>query len=134
MSKASLEQAMESSPPSAANSARTRLWGALLVGLSFGGLFDGILLHQVLQWHHLLSLVGGESVQDIRFQILADGIFHVLMYAIACIGLAMMWFGNASPSKIIRSARYGAARLRPVANHRRRAVPLGAAHTQDPGR
>lgn len=27
----------------------------ILFGLGLGGLFDGILLHQVLQWHHMLS-------------------------------------------------------------------------------
>lgn len=30
---------------------------ATLLGFGLGGLFDGILLHQVLEWHHLLSLV-----------------------------------------------------------------------------
>src|SRR3954466_15840172 len=107
MSKASLEQAMESSPPSAANSARTRLWGALLVGISLGGLFDGILLHQVLQWHHLLSLVESQSVQDIRTQIMADGLFHVLMYVLVCIGLLLLWRSNRSHAQARSSALLG---------------------------
>jgi hypothetical protein len=29
----------------------------LLYGLGFGGFIDGILLHQILQWHHLVSHV-----------------------------------------------------------------------------
>ena len=62
-----------------------------VLGFAFGGFFDGILLHQVLQWHHLLSLVEAESVRDIRVQILADGLFHVLMYAIAAVGLWLLW-------------------------------------------
>jgi uncharacterized membrane protein len=33
-------------------------WAAAL-GFALGGFFDGILLHQILQWHHLLSLVRG---------------------------------------------------------------------------
>src|SRR5690606_18965301 len=33
-------------------------WGTVL-GFALGGFFDGILLHQILQWHHLLSLVPG---------------------------------------------------------------------------
>ena len=65
--------------------------GGLLLGVSLGGLFDGILLHQVLQWHHLLSLVQNQSVQDLRTQIMADGLFHILMYAIACGGLWLLW-------------------------------------------
>ena len=27
----------------------------ILFGLGLGGLFDGIVLHQVLQWHHMVS-------------------------------------------------------------------------------
>jgi uncharacterized membrane protein len=62
-----------------------------LVGIGLAGFFDGILLHQVLQWHHLLSLVASPAVQDIRTQILADGLFHVLMYIVTAIGLGFLW-------------------------------------------
>lgn len=63
----------------------------ILLGVAFSGFFDGILLHQVLQWHHLLSLVPGPAFQDPRVQIAADGGFHVLMYVLAAIGLVMLW-------------------------------------------
>ena len=63
-------------------------WGAVL-GFALGGFFDGILLHQILQWHHLLSLVPG--VDDLRMQVLWDGYFHALMYLIALAGLAGLW-------------------------------------------
>lgn len=66
-----------------------------IIGFALGGFFDGILLHQVLQWHHLLSLVEGEALRDIRTQILADGMFHVLMYVIAAVGLWLLWRGRA---------------------------------------
>ena len=29
----------------------------ILLGTGFGGFFDGILLHQILQWHNMLSSV-----------------------------------------------------------------------------
>ncbi|MBB1600476.1 DUF2243 domain-containing protein [Variovorax sp. UMC13] len=64
-------------------------WPALLLGFSLGGFFDGILLHQILQWHHLLSGIG--AVQDVRAQVLADGLFHALMYVIACVALTKLW-------------------------------------------
>lgn len=63
-------------------------WGATL-GFALGGFFDGILLHQILQWHHLLSLVPG--IDDLRLQVLWDGYFHLLMYVIALAGLAGLW-------------------------------------------
>jgi uncharacterized membrane protein len=59
-----------------------------LLGFALGGFFDGILLHQILQWHHLLSAINGE---DIRFQVAADGYFHAVMYVIAAVGLWMLW-------------------------------------------
>lgn len=64
-------------------------WSGHLLGFGLGGFFDGILLHQILQWHHLLSLV--EGVGDIRNQVVMDGLFHALMYVIAAAGLVLLW-------------------------------------------
>jgi Predicted membrane protein len=33
----------------------TLIWARYALGFGLGGFFDGILLHQILQWHHLLS-------------------------------------------------------------------------------
>jgi uncharacterized membrane protein len=65
-------------------------WAAFLLGLGFGGFFDGILLHQILQWHHLLSAIEQGALADLRAQILADGLFHALMYLIAAVGLVKL--------------------------------------------
>ena len=70
-------------------------WAGYALGFALGGFFDGILLHQVLQWHHLLSGID-EARQDIRFLILTDGLFHVLMYAIAAAGLWLLWRARAA--------------------------------------
>ena len=66
-------------------------WSGYLLGFGLGGFFDGILLHQILQWHHLLIGVQGEALRDLRVQILADGLFHALMYVIALAGLWHLW-------------------------------------------
>ncbi|MGR0183664.1 DUF2243 domain-containing protein [Azospirillum aestuarii] len=66
-------------------------WAGYLLGFALGGFFDGILLHQVLQWHHLLSAVESSAVRDIRVQILADGLFHAAMYVVAACGLWLLW-------------------------------------------
>ena len=70
--------------------ARSHLIGAGVIGFALGGFFDGILLHQVLQWHHFLSLVEAQWASDIRVQILADGLFHVAVYIVAAAGLWML--------------------------------------------
>jgi uncharacterized membrane protein len=78
----------------AAGARRVRRAGWLL-GFSLGGFFDGILLHQVLQWHHLLSNVRAGALQDLRAQLLADGLFHAMMYLIALAGLHQLWKARA---------------------------------------
>jgi len=75
--------------PVPATGLRVRRAG-LLTGLGFGGLFDGILLHQILQWHHLLSGVPGAWAADLRHQVLADGLFHAVMVAALLAGLALV--------------------------------------------
>jgi uncharacterized membrane protein len=87
---------MATATPSRATlpTARLALAGGI-IGFALGGFFDGILLHQVLQWHHLFSLVPGEIWRDIRMQILMDGWFHVLHYLIALVGLWLLWRGRA---------------------------------------
>jgi len=66
--------------------------GGCLLGVALGGFFDGIVLHQILQWHHLFSaLAPSGTVPDLRFQILADGMFHILHYIVALTGLAFLW-------------------------------------------
>jgi uncharacterized membrane protein len=74
--------------------AKAPLVGAFILGFAFGAFFDGILLHQILQWHHLLSLVQGDLYRDIRVQILADGLFHAAAYLLAAGGLVLLWRGG----------------------------------------
>ncbi len=40
------------------NSSAHFLAAGVVLGLGLGGLVDGILLHQILQWHHMLSSAG----------------------------------------------------------------------------
>lgn len=61
----------------------------LLLGFALGGFFDGILFHQILQWHHLLSLWAPQ--EDLAFQVLWDGLFHAAHYAIASAALWALW-------------------------------------------
>lgn len=80
----------------ASPSASGLLLPTAIIGIGLSGFFDGILLHQVLQWHHLLSLVEGERFRDLGTQILADGLFHVLMYLVTALGLWLLWRRRAA--------------------------------------
>src|SRR3954453_1351006 len=50
------------------------------LGVGLGGFVDGILLHQVLQWHHMLTGTASHpaaTVAGLEANTLADGLFHV---------------------------------------------------------
>lgn len=66
-------------------------WAGYLLGFSLAGFFDGILLHQILQWHHLLIALEGAAFADMRVQVLADGLFHGVMYVLAVAGIVLLW-------------------------------------------
>ena len=68
-----------------------KLWPGGVLGFAMGGFFDGILLHQILQWHHLFSSVNSGWLRNLRDQILFDGVFHLLMYALLLAGFAGLW-------------------------------------------
>lgn len=70
---------------------RRARWGYLIVGLAFGALIDGVLLHQVLQWHHLWSSkTTDETVAGLEDNTLADGIFHLFFLLVFLVGLALL--------------------------------------------
>jgi uncharacterized membrane protein len=65
----------------------------VLFGLGLGGFFDGIVLHQVLQWHHMLTSAGypADSVVNLEVNTFADGLFHASTYGFVVAGLAVLW-------------------------------------------
>ena len=62
-------------------------------GLGLGGFFDGIVLHQLLQWHHMLTSAGypPTSVANLQIVTFWDGMFHALTYVFVVIGLVLLW-------------------------------------------
>jgi uncharacterized membrane protein len=65
----------------------------ILLGLGLGGFFDGIILHQVLQWHHMLTSVGypADSLENLEVNTLWDGLFHSTTYIFVLLGLIILW-------------------------------------------
>ena len=78
----------------------------ILLGLGLGGFFDGIVLHQLLQWHHMVSNVeffSPETVPGLRTNTLADGLFHAVTYIFTVLGVALLW-------RALRAGERGTAR------------------------
>jgi uncharacterized membrane protein len=66
---------------------------AFLLGLGLGGFIDGIVLHQILQWHHMLTGENGnesmETVAGLEANTLADGFFHLATWVLVAVGMAL---------------------------------------------
>ena len=66
----------------------------VILGVGLGGLFDGIVLHQILQWHHMLSSTGDHpatTLSGLEANTLWDGLFHAATYLLIAVGLFMLW-------------------------------------------
>ncbi|MDP9445320.1 MAG: DUF2243 domain-containing protein [Actinomycetota bacterium] len=77
----------------------------LLLGLGLGGFVDGIVLHQILQWHHMLSSIGPSpttTLHGLETNTVADGFFHLVTWLFVLAGstlLVVAWRqGRLAPS------------------------------------
>jgi uncharacterized membrane protein len=77
----------------------------LLYGLGLGGFIDGIVMHQILQWHHMVSNVEDfptTTVAGLELNTLADGFFHLatwfLVVAASITAIKAWRQGSLAPS------------------------------------
>jgi Predicted membrane protein (DUF2243) len=96
---------------------------AVLLGVGLGGFVDGIVLHQILQWHHMLTSAGypADSVRNLTINTLFDGLFHASTWVATAGGLALLhrairrgaaWSGKRLVGGMLIG--WGASRLSPV--------------------
>jgi len=65
--------------------------GGLLMGIGFGGFVDGIVLHQLFQWHHMISHKETTStVAGLELNTVADGLFHASTWVFVLAGSIVM--------------------------------------------
>ena len=71
---------------------------SFVLGLGLGGFIDGIVLHQILQWHHMLTGDNGgepmDTVAGLEANTLVDGFFHLatwILVAAASFLLVKAW-------------------------------------------
>jgi uncharacterized membrane protein len=69
----------------------------LMLGLGLGGFVDGIVLHQILQWHHMLTDYGRYAAfPDVTVALLEentlwDGLFHASTWVLVAAGVVVLW-------------------------------------------
>lgn len=77
-----------------ATTARPLVLPGLLLGIGLGGFVDGIVLHQMLQWHHMLTSHGdypATTVAGLEVNTLWDGFFHAATWIATAVGLWLLW-------------------------------------------
>lgn len=78
---------------------RKPLIGAgILMGVGLGGFVDGILFHQILQWHGMLThhypKVGVDpqtALINMQVNMFWDGLFHAFTWLMTLTGLILLW-------------------------------------------
>lgn len=79
------------------------LLGAGILGFGFSGLVDVLVLHHVLQLHHLVSNVyDPATLSGLRANILADGLFSLAMLTLAGVGAGLVWTAERRASHPLR--------------------------------
>ncbi len=63
-----------------------------LMGIGMGGFVDGILFHQILQLHSMLSAkLPQDTIVNIKTSMVWDGLFHALTWITTAISISLLW-------------------------------------------
>lgn len=69
-----------------------------LLGIGLGGFVDGILFHQVLQLHNMLSakyprtgVDAATALVNVEINMFWDGLFHAFTWTMTVLGLWLLW-------------------------------------------
>lgn len=70
---------------------RTSTAAGILLGIGLGGFVDGIVLHQILQWHNMLSnWIPPTTMAAMSINMVWDGLFHALVWVVTFIGILLL--------------------------------------------
>lgn len=68
------------------------LSAGVVLGLGLGGFIDGILLHQIAQWHNMGSAVVPPTTMDAMMRNMRwDGLFHAATLLMTVVGVLKLW-------------------------------------------
>jgi uncharacterized membrane protein len=70
----------------------------LLLGVGMGGFVDGIVFHQLLQLHNMLSARRPkDSIANYQVNMVWDGLFHSFTWVTTAIGIALLFRAGRRP-------------------------------------
>lgn len=97
----------------AARDSRPLVSAGLLIGMGMGGFVDGIVFHQILQLHGMLSarypktgIDPATALVNVEFNMFWDGVFHAFCWIAAALGTALLWrttrvAGTDQPTRVL---------------------------------
>ena len=78
---------------------------ATVLGIGIGGFIDGIVLHQILQWHEMLTnKLPADTLVNKSINMFWDGIFHLFTLITIIVGVFLLW--NLLHKKNINTSKY----------------------------
>ena len=84
---------------------RPLISAGMLLGMGMGGFFDGIVFHQILQTHNMLTgKRPKDSIANIEINMFWDGLFHAATWTLTAVGIALL-FRAAQRSDVPWSGR-----------------------------
>jgi len=75
-------------------SEKSLIKSGIVLGLGFGGFADGIVLHQILGWHHVVCSTADcqpLSIQQLEHQNTQDGFFLLITWILSLTGMVMLF-------------------------------------------
>jgi uncharacterized membrane protein len=73
----------------------------VLLGTGLGGFLDGIVFHQVLQWHNMLSsIVPPVDLVSMKYNMVFDGLFHAFTWFVTAVGVLLLWRAGLRPNVV----------------------------------
>jgi uncharacterized membrane protein len=66
----------------------------IVLGLGLGGFVDGIVLHQIAQWHNMLSSTDRwptTTLEGMQANMRGDGLFHAATWILVALGVWLLW-------------------------------------------
>ncbi len=74
----------------------------IAIGIGMGGFIDGILFHQILQIHNMLSArIPTDTLVGAKINMVWDGLFHVMVWSATALGIVLLWRAVKQPGTIL---------------------------------
>jgi uncharacterized membrane protein len=74
-------------------------YASILLGFGLGGFVDGILAHQILGWHHMLSgWISTGTERGVRTNMVGDGFFHLACLLVVLVGIYLLRSSQEQPT------------------------------------